>query len=93
MSDPVATLLREVPLLPGAADLAASVERLVQAAKVGRVGSKAWPEPGVYAAVKDAFEAFREELRALALDRFRVNLLLLVSLPQVGDEGDPAERG
>jgi ATP-dependent helicase/nuclease subunit A len=70
MSEAAATLLREVPLLPEAADLPAAVERLVQAAKVGRAGGKAWPDPGVYEAVKKAFEDFREELRALDLAPF-----------------------
>ena len=70
MSEPVAVLLHETPLLPRADDLAAAIERLTGAAKVGRVGVKAWPDPGVYDAIKKAFEDYREALRALEPERF-----------------------
>jgi ATP-dependent helicase/nuclease subunit A len=84
MSEAADTLLREVPALTGTADLPAAVERLVQAAKVGRAGSKAWPDPAVYEAIKKAFEAFRAELRGLNLERFDADAAELEQAAAVG---------
>jgi ATP-dependent helicase/nuclease subunit A len=69
MSEAVACILSELPRLAEAPDLAAAVKRLTEAAKVGRVGAKAWPDPAVYEQIKGAFESFREELRGLELER------------------------
>jgi ATP-dependent helicase/nuclease subunit A len=74
MSEPVETLLREIPQLPNADDLPAAVERLTGAAKVGRVGSKAWPDPDVYEAIKKAFEDFRKTLSGLEAESFLAEL-------------------
>jgi ATP-dependent helicase/nuclease subunit A len=76
MSEPVAILLAETPLLPQAGDLAAAVARLTGAAKVGRVGAKAWPDPAVYEAVKKAFEDYREALRSLEPEAADADALL-----------------
>ena len=54
MADNVRRLLDELPRLAEAPDLAAAVEALHEAAKVGRVGKKAWPDPDVYEPIKDA---------------------------------------
>ena len=70
MVAPVAGLLSETPLLPHAADLPAAIDRLHEWAKVGRVGAKAWPDAEVYESIKEAFEEFRKELKALQPDRF-----------------------
>src|SRR5205807_6155851 len=70
MSDSVRLLLEELPRLPQADDPAAAVERLAEAAKVGKQGAKAWPDPEVYEQIKDAFKDFRDDLRALKLERF-----------------------
>jgi ATP-dependent helicase/nuclease subunit A len=66
MSDACATILRETPLLAFAGDISTAIEKPVGAAKVGRAGGKAWPDPAVYEAVKKAFEDYREALRSLA---------------------------
>src|SRR5579885_3568524 len=71
MTAQVQTLLEETPRLAEAADLAAAVERLREAAKVGRHGKKAWPTPEVYEEIRGAFEGFREELDKLPLGQFR----------------------
>jgi ATP-dependent helicase/nuclease subunit A len=70
MSDSVALILRELPLLPHASDLPGAVKALTEAARVGRVGAKAWPDPIVYEQIKEAFEKFREALRGLGVEEF-----------------------
>jgi ATP-dependent helicase/nuclease subunit A len=70
MTDNVNLLLRELPRLGEAADLPAAVKQLTEAAKVGRVGAKAWPDPVVYDQIKKAFEDFREDLRGQELESF-----------------------
>ena len=52
----VRILLEELPRLPSATDLASFVERLGEAAKGGRQGPKAWPDPAVYERIRDAFD-------------------------------------
>jgi ATP-dependent helicase/nuclease subunit A len=70
MADNVRRLLDGLPRLAEAADLGAAAEELVEAAKVGRVGVKAWPDPAVYEQIKGALEGFREELRGQGLEWF-----------------------
>jgi superfamily I DNA/RNA helicase len=70
MADNVRRLLDGLPRLADAADLGAAVGELIEAAKVGRVGAKAWPDPSVYGPIKEALEEFREELRGRGLERF-----------------------
>jgi ATP-dependent helicase/nuclease subunit A len=58
-------LLDGLPRLAGAADLAAAVDDLKEAARVaGTERAKAWPSEAVYETVKKALEGFREELPA-----------------------------
>src|SRR5262249_34392047 len=64
MSANVARLLAEVPRLADAPDLAAAVEGLTEAAKVGPERARAWPSEEVYEVIKGAFEDFRRELPA-----------------------------
>jgi ATP-dependent helicase/nuclease subunit A len=80
MADNVATILRDLPRLAEASDLSAAVKNLTEAAKVGRQGAKAWPNPAVYDKIKKAFDDFREELRGQKLDQF--------APPAAGLEGD-----
>ena len=47
MADNVGRLLHGLPRLAEADDLGAAVEELTEAAKVGRVGKKAWPDEAV----------------------------------------------
>jgi ATP-dependent helicase/nuclease subunit A len=70
MAENVRYLLSALPRLAEAADVADTVKRLTEAAKVGRVGAKAWPDAAVYAEIKDALEGFREELRGQRLESF-----------------------
>jgi ATP-dependent helicase/nuclease subunit A len=70
MADGADYLLRELPRLAQAPDLGAAVKALVESAKVGRAGAKAWPDPAVYEQIKKAFEDFRAELRGLGLEAF-----------------------
>jgi ATP-dependent helicase/nuclease subunit A len=70
MAESVAVLLDELPRLATAPDLAAAVERLTEAAKVGRHGVKAWTDADDYQAIKAALEGFREELRGQRLEAF-----------------------
>lgn len=70
MADNVRRLFDRLPRLAEAPDLEAAVGELVEAAKVGKVGSKAWPDKAVYEPIKKALEAFREELRKQQLERF-----------------------
>jgi ATP-dependent helicase/nuclease subunit A len=56
-------LLEGVERLGEAQDLAAAVEQLHEAAKVGREGAKVWPSEEAYQAIKAAFEGFRTELK------------------------------
>jgi ATP-dependent helicase/nuclease subunit A len=72
MAESVAVLLDELPRLAAAPDLAAAVERLTEAAKVGRHGVKAWADAEDYQAIKAALEDFREELRGQRLESFAV---------------------
>lgn len=46
------------------------VDQLHEAAKVGRAGSKAWPDADVYEQIKKAFDDFRKELKSLDPQRF-----------------------
>ncbi|MFO0877064.1 MAG: UvrD-helicase domain-containing protein [Gemmataceae bacterium] len=73
MSEPVELLLRETPDLPRASDLPQAIKRLSEAAKVGRVGVKAWPDPTIYKSIKEAFEAFRAELGKINWETFEAD--------------------
>jgi ATP-dependent helicase/nuclease subunit A len=77
-------LLEELPQLPASTDLAASVERLAEAAKVARGGAKAWPEEDVYERIKNAFSAFRDDIRKLKLDCFTLDPHKLLPAIEVG---------
>ncbi len=70
MADSVRLILEQLPRLAQAASPGTVVEQLHEAAKVGRAGSKAWPDPDVYEQIKKAFEDFRKELKDLDLQRF-----------------------
>ncbi len=70
MADNVRTLLEGIPRLAAAPDPAAAAEALAEAAKVGSVGKKAWPDPDVYEPIKEALEKFRNGLRSIGLERF-----------------------
>jgi ATP-dependent helicase/nuclease subunit A len=70
MAENVAVLLTELPKLATAPDLGAAVDRLNEAAKVGRHGAKAWSDADDYQAAKDALEDFREDLRSRRLEAF-----------------------
>jgi ATP-dependent helicase/nuclease subunit A len=65
MSENVRFLLDQVPRLAEVDDPLALLDQLHEAAKVGRVGARAWPDPAVYEEIKDALQGFREELKAL----------------------------
>lgn len=84
MADNARILLEELPRLPQAADLTAAVERLAEAAKVGRQGARAWPDPEVYEQIKDAYKDFREDLRGLKLERFAADPGTLPAAVAVG---------
>jgi ATP-dependent helicase/nuclease subunit A len=58
----VRTVLDGLPKLASAPDLAAAVEELCEAAKVGKEKAKAWPDDATYQAVKDAMSDFRADL-------------------------------
>jgi ATP-dependent helicase/nuclease subunit A len=58
----VARLLAEVPRLHEATDLAGTVAELCELAKISHTGKKGWPDEETYAAVRDAFTAFRGDL-------------------------------
>jgi ATP-dependent helicase/nuclease subunit A len=64
MAGRVAFILEKTAQLGRAHDAAATIDELIEAAKVGRSGSKAWPDAEVYEAVKKAFEQFRGELKS-----------------------------
>jgi ATP-dependent helicase/nuclease subunit A len=66
----VQRLLEGMPRLGEAPDLAAAVEELTEAAKVGRKGPQSWPDPDDYKAVQAALKDFRDELRAQKLEAF-----------------------
>lgn len=75
MTNSVRLIQELLPLLAslprkGGEELAALVDQLHEAAKVGRAGSKAWPDAEVYEQIKRAFEDFRKELKSLDLQRF-----------------------
>ncbi len=70
MADNVRLLLDGLPRLGEALDLAETVKELTEAAKVGRVGAKAWPDTAIYEEIKDALTDLREELRGQQLERF-----------------------
>jgi ATP-dependent helicase/nuclease subunit A len=70
MADNARTLLEQLPRLAEAADLAAAVEALVEAAKVGKDRERAWPSQEAYEQARDALEGFRDELRKAHLDEF-----------------------
>jgi ATP-dependent helicase/nuclease subunit A len=72
MADNVRTLLEGLPRLASSTDLAATVGELAEAAKVGSIGKKAWPDPDIYEPIKEAMEKFRNGLRSLGLERFAV---------------------
>ncbi len=72
MAAKVDLLLTELPRLAAAPDLEAAVTQLIEAAKVGRIGTKAWPDAAIYGAIKEAFENFREDLKAQRLESFAV---------------------
>src|SRR5262249_43986449 len=84
MSESVNRLLEELPRLPHAEAPATAVERLAEAAKVGRQGAKAWPDPDVCEQIKDAFKDFRDDLRALKLERFSAAAATLPVAVEVG---------
>jgi ATP-dependent helicase/nuclease subunit A len=70
MAENVRLLQERLPRLAEAQDLAAAVEELTEAAKVGRHGAKAWEDPDDYQEVRKALEDFREELRGQHLEAF-----------------------
>jgi ATP-dependent helicase/nuclease subunit A len=70
MADKVRILFGGIPRLASAPDPAVAVGELVEAAKVGGIGRKAWPDPVAYEPIKDAMEKFRHGLRNLGLERF-----------------------
>lgn len=70
MAANVRVLEEKLPCLAEAEDLAAAVEELTEAAKVGRHGAKAWPNADDYQEAKKALEEFREELRGQRLEAF-----------------------
>jgi ATP-dependent helicase/nuclease subunit A len=72
MADNVRLLQERLPALAQAPDLAAAVEELTEAAKVGRHGARAWPDPDDYQEAKKALEDFRQELRGQRLEAFAV---------------------
>ncbi|MBO0700160.1 MAG: UvrD-helicase domain-containing protein, partial [Zavarzinella sp.] len=55
-------ILDGLPKLASAPDLAAAVDELCEAAKVGKEKADAWPDAETYAAVKDAMAEFRQDL-------------------------------
>ena len=58
----VQKVLDGLPKLASAPDLAAAVDELCEAAKVGKEKADAWPDAATYEAVKDAMAAFRKDL-------------------------------
>ncbi len=84
MAEAVRVLLDELPLLPRSDDPAAAVERLADAAKVGRQGAKAWLDPAVYEEIKAAFADFRDDIRRLKLERFSADEESLLGSVEVG---------
>jgi ATP-dependent helicase/nuclease subunit A len=68
MAENVRLLQEGLLNLPTVPDLAAAVEALNEAAKVGRHGAKAWPNPDEYQAAREALEDFRGELRGQHLE-------------------------
>ncbi|MCC6420355.1 MAG: UvrD-helicase domain-containing protein [Gemmataceae bacterium] len=62
MAANVALLLDRLPRLAEAADLAAAVKELTEAARVGTERAKAWPSEEVYEIIKDALTDFRDSL-------------------------------
>jgi ATP-dependent helicase/nuclease subunit A len=70
MADNVRTLLDGLTRLPTARDLPAAVTELAQAAKVGSIGKKAWPDPVVYEPIKESMAKFREWIRSVGLEQF-----------------------
>jgi ATP-dependent helicase/nuclease subunit A len=60
----LALLLEKTPRLAEAADLAAAIKELTEAAKVGPERAKAWLSEEVYETIKGTFERFRKELPA-----------------------------
>lgn len=65
----VQKVLDGLPTLAQAPDLAAAVDDLCEAAKVGKEKANAWPDADAYEAVKKAMEEFRKDLPA-KLDLF-----------------------
>jgi ATP-dependent helicase/nuclease subunit A len=59
----VAIVLTETPELRNSTDLAAAVEHVTEAAKVGKERGKAWKSEEIYERIRDAMTEFREELR------------------------------
>jgi ATP-dependent helicase/nuclease subunit A len=62
MRENVRKVLDGLPKLAQASDLAAAVEELCEAAKVGKEKGEAWPDAETYDAVKDAMTEFRKDL-------------------------------
>ena len=80
----VQLLLDGLPRLAEAPNLAATMTELIEAAKVGKVGAKAWPDAAVYEQIKGAFEDLRAELRGQHLERFGEAAEGLESAVEVG---------
>jgi ATP-dependent helicase/nuclease subunit A len=72
MAAKVDSLFAGLPRLAEAPDLGAAVADLIEAAKVGRIGAKAWPDAAVYGEIKEAFEKFRADLKSRELEGFAV---------------------
>src|SRR5262245_3170436 len=70
MTDKVRFLLAELPRLGEGGGLQERLDALAEAAKVGRDGSKAWPDGEVYEQIKAASEDLRKELRGCDLAAF-----------------------
>ncbi len=58
----VQKILDGLPSLATAPDLAAAVQELCEAAKVGKERAKAWPSADTYEVIKKAMEEFRKDL-------------------------------
>lgn len=80
----VAILNEELPNLARAENLGEVIEKLNEAAKVGRTGKKGWPDEDTYEQIKNAFSDFRDELKKLKLDRFDLDAATLPPALETG---------
>jgi len=80
----VQILLEGLPRLAEAVNLEATVQELTEAAKVGRIGAKAWPDTEIYEQIKVALEKLRGELRDQQLGAFTAPVEGLETAVEVG---------